>query len=70
MDDCEDRVEIIGITFMPSEILKNCNPTTYYSLFHDWLNEELDARTWVFEHEDGEYYDVPGDSDEDEADGF
>lgn len=38
LDDGADEISIVGITFEPSEILKECDPTAYSCYFNDYVS--------------------------------
>jgi hypothetical protein len=40
LNDTHDEVEIAGIGFLPSEILRECDPIAYRVGLSDWLDSE------------------------------
>ena len=40
LDDCYPPLEIVGVTFWPSYILRDCDPGAYKEALLDWLAGE------------------------------
>lgn len=40
LDNCFPTYQIGGLTFLPSQILEECDPIAYHSGLNDWLDAE------------------------------
>lgn len=48
LDDVGGDITVLGMTFLPSDILRNCDPVAYRCGFNDWadgLNIDTDELT-------------------------
>lgn len=52
LDETTERVSLLGMTYAPSDVLKNVDPIAYRCGFNDWLDSMDDVYTCV----DNEYY--------------
>ncbi|MCP3684445.1 MAG: hypothetical protein GY861_17335 [bacterium] len=41
LDDTSEEIKIGSLTFDPSDVLKNCDPTAYRCGYNDWADSEL-----------------------------
>ena len=39
LDDCYDKITICGVEFLPSDVLKSCDPVAYKCYYNDYISE-------------------------------
>lgn len=38
LDETEEFVIVLGMTYSPSQVLKECDPIAFRVTFHDWID--------------------------------
>ena len=67
LDECEPEIEIVGITFSPSDVLKSTDFVAYRCGVNDYIDALCqDGYVIVYNYEDTEAYAEESEEDDDE----
>lgn len=54
IDESNDEVQIGGLTYSPSEVLKAVDETAYDTGYNDWIDEEINSKNQDLEYAEDE----------------
>lgn len=46
LDECHPEVEVAGIAFAPSDVLRSCDPIVYRVALSDYESDQIDQGEW------------------------